>query len=74
VTAVPCYVVVIDYQTDRQRFWNGRRPVVEYPDAEEYKTFGKARAAYRAAARFLQDKTVDLVENYGLTSERVALE
>jgi hypothetical protein len=69
----PTYVVVINYQSDRQRFWNGRRPVAEYPDGEEYATFGKARAAFRRASAFLKDQAVDLVENYGLVTERVAL-
>jgi hypothetical protein len=69
----PTYVVVINYQRDNQRFWNGRRPVTEYPDAEEYVSFGKARAAIGKARVFLKDRAVDLVENYGLDTERVAL-
>ena len=71
--AAPIYVVVIDYQTSNQRFWNGKRPVCEYPDAEEYATFSKGRCAYGKAAAFLKDKDVDLIENYGLETERKAL-
>jgi hypothetical protein len=69
----PIYVVVINYESNHVRFWNGKRPVAEYPDAEEYKTFNKGCIAYNRASVKLKDQAIDLVENYGLATERIAL-
>lgn len=70
----PTYVIVFDYQGAHQRFWSGKRPVTEYPDAEVYRTFGKARSACRKASAYLKDQAAKVVENYGLVSERVAMD
>lgn len=73
-TAAPAiYVVVFDFQGERQRFWSGKRPVTEYPDAAEFRSFGKGKAALGSAAAYFKGQTASLVENYGDRDERVVL-
>lgn len=62
------YLIVIDYQGDEQRFWSGRRWVTDASDAWCYDKFGAARAMWRKLPA-----TVRIVENYGLTTERIVL-
>lgn len=69
----PSYVIAFDYQGDGQRFWSGRRPVTDASDAEIYTTFGKANAAIRGATAYLKGVVAEVIEDYGLTSERSVL-
>ena len=68
----PTYLIVLNYGAEDQKFWNSKRWVPDPSDATIYPP-KMVRAAYERVAGRAGHEQISLVENYGLTSERVAV-
>ena len=68
----PAYLIVLNYGADDQKFWNSKRWVSDASDATLYPP-KMARSAYDRVAGMAGHEQIVLIENYGLTSERVAM-
>lgn len=72
MTEDPVYLIVLNYGTEDQKFWNSKRWVSDASEATIYPP-KMARSTYERVAGKAGHEQIGLIENYGLTSERVAM-